>query len=172
MNNWIYKKTKDNKARYVLGENGKRSLVCIGINPSTAEPDNLDNTLTTVRNRSIDMDYDSWIMLNVYPQRATDPNNLDKELNKLYHKQNIKEIEGLLENRDVDIWAAWGTLIHKRYYLKDCLTAIVATANKYNVSWYTMGKRTKQGHPHHPLYLKRDLPLVEFDIQEYIIKDL
>ena len=34
--------------RYILGTAGKKPLITIGINPSTAEPDNLDNTLKSV----------------------------------------------------------------------------------------------------------------------------
>jgi len=46
---WLYSKTSDNKARFLLGEKGNKTLICIGINPSTAEPDNLDRTLTVVK---------------------------------------------------------------------------------------------------------------------------
>jgi len=47
--NWLYEKNSDNSARYILGEAGKKPLVCIGINPSTTEPNNLDRTLTNVK---------------------------------------------------------------------------------------------------------------------------
>ena len=76
-NSWIYFNTLDNKARFVLGKKGKKTLLCIGTNPSTATPSKLDNTLKTVKRFSKDLEYDSWIMLNIYPQRATNPNNLD-----------------------------------------------------------------------------------------------
>ena len=69
--NWLYKKNRDNSARYILGEAGRKPLVCVGINPSTAEPNNLDRTLTNVRRFSELNGYDGWLMLNVYPQRST-----------------------------------------------------------------------------------------------------
>jgi len=31
---WIYKNTSDNSARFVLGESGKKPLICFGINAS------------------------------------------------------------------------------------------------------------------------------------------
>lgn len=49
MGNWIYKHTKDNTSRFVLGEIGAKNLICIGINPSTATPESLDNTLKKVQ---------------------------------------------------------------------------------------------------------------------------
>ena len=71
--NWLYEKNRNNTARYILGETGKKPLVCVGINPSTAAPNNLDRTLTNVKRFSELNGYDGWLMLNVYPQRSTDP---------------------------------------------------------------------------------------------------
>ena len=98
--NWIYKKTKDNEARFVLGTKGSKTLICFGVNPSTATPKKLDPTLTRVRNFSKNLNYDSWIMLNIYPQRAIKPNNLDRKNNKKYHKENLKHIEQILKNNN------------------------------------------------------------------------
>lgn len=166
--NWIYANTKDNKARFLLGEKGKKCLICIGINPSTANPDKLDNTLTTVRRFALALDYDSWLMLNVYPQRATNPNQLHTEMNVEYHKQNLKQMEAFLKTGKYDMWAAWGTLIRKRKYLRACLKDIVDLSSKYSANWYIMGKQSKSGHPHHPLYLSKDLKLKAFNVKEYM----
>lgn len=76
---WIYKKTTDNSSRFVLGEPGSNSLVCVGVNPSTATPEKLDNTLRTVKKLSAVHGFDGWIMLNLYPQRATNPNDMHAE---------------------------------------------------------------------------------------------
>ena len=42
---WIYAPNFYSEYRYILGTRGERPLICIGINPSTARPDALDNTL-------------------------------------------------------------------------------------------------------------------------------
>ena len=42
---WIYAPNFYSEYRYILGTRGKNPLICIGINPSTAQPDDLDNTL-------------------------------------------------------------------------------------------------------------------------------
>jgi hypothetical protein len=49
-NNWIYTHEEKIKVRYTLGQEGKNPLICIGINPSTAKPNDLDPTLTRVKN--------------------------------------------------------------------------------------------------------------------------
>ena len=164
---WLYTYGKDNRERYTLGETGAKTLVCIGINPSTATPEKLDNTLTVVKSRALSYGYDSWIMLNVYPQRATDPNKLHKNIHLDSHRKNLEEIEKLFSRGTYDIWAAWGTLIKKRKYLVRCLKDIVITIGD-NAPWYSVGAKSKNGHPHHPLYLKKDLGFDEFDISSYL----
>lgn len=165
---WIYANTKDDKARFLLGEKGTYCLTCIGINPSTARPNDLDRTLSIVKRFASDLGYNSWLMLNVYPQRATDPNDIDMELNIQYHHENLQQIESVLKNGICDIWAAWGVNIYKRKYLLSCLEDICKIASKYNASWYTIGARSKEGHPHHPLYLPKGSTLVDFNIEEYV----
>ncbi len=75
---WYYEPHTYQPYRYVLGRVGRRPLVCIGINPSTAQPGALDPTLKSVERLANANGFDSWIMFNVYPQRATNPNDMDK----------------------------------------------------------------------------------------------
>ena len=75
---WYYEPHTYQPYRYVLGRVGRHPLVCIGINPSTAQPGALDPTLKSVERLAAANGFDSWIMFNVYPQRATDPNDMDK----------------------------------------------------------------------------------------------
>ncbi|MBI2419155.1 MAG: DUF1643 domain-containing protein, partial [Ignavibacteriales bacterium] len=70
---WIYEKSTNNSARFVLGETGKKTIICIGVNPSTATPDKLDPTLESVKRIAKHNGFDGWIMLNIYAQRSTDP---------------------------------------------------------------------------------------------------
>lgn len=165
---WLYEKSKDNTNRYILGTVGKKPLLCIGINPSTAEPNNLDPTLQSVARISAANGYDSWIMINVYPQRATDINKLRMQKDYKLHNKNMKFIEDIIKDYKPTIWAAWGTLISSRPYLINCLYDIAEIANKYNSEWINVGKVTKHGHPHHPLYLNKKEQLNSFEIEEYI----
>jgi len=45
---WLYAPNFYSEYRYILGTRGKKPLICIGINPSTARPGALDNTLKSV----------------------------------------------------------------------------------------------------------------------------
>lgn len=166
---WIYKNKKDNSARYILGEHGKKPLVCFGINPSTAEPDNLDNTLRSVRNNSIRKNYDGWIMFNLYPQRATLPNNLHPKLDQEIHQENLLHIKDIFSTYgDLTVWAAWGGLIEKRPFLKECFMDIIKIVRPYKARWVCRGKLVNNKHPHHPLYLGNHLPFRRFDVEGYV----
>lgn len=165
---WLYNNNDDNSCRYILGTVGTKPLICVGVNPSTAEPDSLDKTLESVERISKNNGYDSWVMINLYPQRATKPNDMDKACNDMIKIENIDFIKRLLSQYpNSDIWAAWGTLIRKRKYLKDCLALLVEVSTKYNSNWITFGTRSKNGHPHHPLYLKSNSPKEIFDVISY-----
>ncbi len=170
---WIYVPNDYCDYRYILGTRGKKPLICIGINPSTAAPDDLDNTLKSVERIAKGNGFDSFIMFNVYAQRATKPDDMDKEMNKDLHRENMKAFEytlSLYEGEEPAVWAAWGTIVEMRPYLKDCLRDMIAIGESYGARWYTSGKRSKKGHPHHPLYLKKDSGLDEFDVVEYVEK--
>ncbi len=169
---WLYVPDFYADYRYILGTKGENPLICIGINPSTAAPDDLDNTLKSVARIASANGYDSWIMFNVYAQRATNPDDMDINLNERLHRENMRAFEYILSNVGEGIspaiWAAWGTIIEKRPYLRDCVLDMVKLGQKYGAEWFSAGKRSVKGHPHHPLYLRKDAVCEAFDIIEYL----
>ena len=169
---WLYIPHTYGEYRYILGTKGKRPLICIGVNPSTAAPDALDNTLKSVQRIAHANGYDSFIMFNVYAQRATSPDDMERTLNGALHRENLRALEWVLQQAGDSpaIWAAWGAVIEKRAYLTACVQDMMALGKRYGAVWYTAGARSKQkGHPHHPLYLKKDTPLDIFDdIETYL----
>ena len=169
INKWLYAPNFYSEYRYILGTRGKNPLICIGINPSTAEPDNLDNTLKSVERIALGNGFDSFIMFNVYAQRATNPDAMEKVYNPLLHKENLEAFRYVLSISDRPaIWAAWGAIIEKRKYLPDCVRDMVAVGQEYGATWHCAGAITKKGHPHHPLYLRKDEKLKDFPIVEYL----
>ena len=120
---WIYAPNFYSEYRYILGTRGKKPLICIGINPSTARPDALDNTLKSVERIALGNGFDSFIMFNVYAQRATSPDDMEKVCNPLLHKENLKAFRYVLSlSEHPVVWAAWGAIIEKRKYLPDLLS--------------------------------------------------
>lgn len=166
---WLYAPNFYSEYRYILGTRGQKPLICIGINPSTAQPDDLDNTLKSVQRIALGNGYDSFLMFNVYAQRATDPDAMEKVCNPLLHRENMEAFRYVLSLSDSPaIWAAWGAVIEKRGYLKDCLRDMLDIGRKYGAQWYCAGAITKKGHPHHPLYLRKDEKLRPFDVEHYL----
>ena len=166
---WLYAPNFYSEYRYILGTRGENPLICIGINPSTAKPDALDNTLKSVERIALGNGFDSFLMFNVYAQRATSPDDMEKTCNLTLHKENLKAFEYVLSiSQKPSIWAAWGAIIEKRKYLPDCVRDMVALGRQYGASWYCAGAITKKGHPHHPLYLRKDEKLKCFDITGYL----
>jgi len=169
INKWLYAPNFYSEYRYILGTRGKNPLICIGINPSTAQPDDLDNTLKSVERIAHGNGFDSFIMFNVYAQRATDPDAMEQHCNYLLHKENMEAFRYVLSiSKNPAVWAAWGTIIEKRPYLVQCVKDMVAIGQEYGAGWYCAGKVSKKGHPHHPLYLRKDETVRPFNIVTYL----
>ena len=166
---WLYAPNFYSEYRYILGTRGKKPLICIGINPSTAQPGDLDNTLKSVQRIALGNGFDSFIMFNVYAQRATDPDAMEKTCNLSLHRENLKAFRYVLSiSENPSVWAAWGTIIEKRDYLPQCLRDMLAVGKELGANWYCAGAVSKKGHPHHPLYLRKDEKIKPFDVEGYL----
>ena len=167
---WIYYNSIDNEYRYALGEVQEKSnkiLFCFGINPSTATPQKLDPTAKRIKKIANEHGYDSWIILNLCAQRATDPDGMEKNKNLILHKENLEIITTLLNKycECSDILFAYGDLISKRPYLKKNLCEIINIIKslQYAGNCYCLGQ-TKKGNARHPLYQKVNIPFVPYSL--------
>ena len=168
---WLYAPNFYSEYRYILGTRGKNPLICIGINPSTAKPGDLDNTLKSVERIALGNGFDSFIMFNVYAQRATNPDDMEKTCNLQLHKENMEAFAYALSlSQKPAVWAAWGTIIEKRPYLPCCVKDMLTLGEQYGAKWYCAGAVSKKGHPHHPLYLRKDEKVKPFDISSYLTR--
>ena len=166
---WLYAPAFYSEYRYILGTRGKNPLICVGINPSTARPDALDNTLKSVERIALGNGFDSFLMFNVYAQRATRPDDMERRCNMALHKENMEAFRYLLSiGKSPAVWAAWGAIIEKRDYLAACVADMLEISRAYGADWYCAGPISKKGHPHHPLYLRKDEKLKPFDTEEYL----
>ena len=168
---WLFVPNTYTEYRYILGTRGERPLICIGINPSTARPNALDPTLKSVERIALGNGFDSFIMFNVYAQRATSPDDMERTLNEELHRENMAAFDYILSlsERPV-VWAAWGAIIEKRKYLPQCVRDMLLAGEEFGAQWSCAGAVTKKGHPHHPLYLCKDERLKPFDMKAYLDK--
>ncbi len=171
---WLYVPPHYDEYRYILGTRGTHPLICVGINPSTAEPDHLDPTLKSAQRIAAANGYDSFLMFNVYAQRATRPDDMESVINPWMHGENMKAFRCLLGlgGRTPAVWAAWGSLIEKRDYLMTCVRDMLAIGREMGAVWYHAGPLSVKGHPHHPLYLRGDTSLEPFDTAAYLRKQM
>jgi len=170
---WIYRASDDEESRYILGIAGERPLICFGINPSTAQPGNIDPTIRSVSRIAKHNGYDSWIMLNIYPQRATDTDNIHIHINPELLDENLFYINEILKlYKPYELWAAWGNLITKRDFLMICFEEISNVAKQNGCNWITFGETNKSSHPRHPLYLKTSAEKNRFDYSLQNIEQL
>lgn len=166
---WLFVPPSYTEYRYILGTRGQKPLICVGVNPSTAAPERLDPTLKSVQRVALAQGYDSFLMFNVYAQRATSPRDLDSACHPALHSENLRAFRYALALSEAPaIWAAWGNIIETRPYLKQCLADLIAASLDRGAAWYRCGPISKHGHPHHPLYLKKDEPLRPFDARDYL----
>jgi len=153
--NIVYLKSSDNKYRYALGTKGNNTLYCFGINPSTATPEDYDQTLKKVMDTAYKKGFDSFVMLNIYPLRSTNPEDLPETIAENEHDKNVKIIMDLIKDGST-IWVAWGNLIDSRPWLRNCRDEILQKIQKSrkNISWVKMGDLTVRQNPRHPLYTR------------------
>lgn len=163
----IYETDKDNKCRYALGSTGNKTLYTIGLNPSTADDRKPDQTISKVLGFASRNGFDSFLMLNLYPQRSVLPKNLHKRRLAKLHEENVYFINKLIQQPNSGILAAWGVEINVRYYLLSCLLDISKSLEDKTPKWMKIGNLTKSGHPRHPSRAAYDLGLTDFDVEEY-----
>lgn len=144
------------------------SRLVFGVNPSTAVPGAPDPTIRRVSRFAADNGFDSWTMLNVYPQIATDPKDLDRVYRPELKAQNEQHIAELIDGRQLTLLAAWGELIDTRPYLPELLRGILQLSGDAGCDWVSLGEPTKNGHPRHPLYVRGDTPLRPFAMDGYL----
>jgi hypothetical protein len=149
----------DEQYRYSLGRlwnipaEGKPRGVCwVMLNPSTADHEKEDPTITRCITRSRELGYDGLVICNLFALRSTDPKYL------IGHPDPV----GPDNERTIEYWtdkcglvvAAWGQSFPKSHdvYVYRKLKALRAAGAM------CLGK-TKSGQPRHPLYVATSVPV-------------
>ena len=142
----------DSYKRFLLGQRGKKELLAIGLNPSTANETKLDPTSRNIKTIAINNNYDGWRLTNLYPLRTSRPNNLPKKSDLTLGKENITFIKNILLDTSYNIKTVlfcWGNNICNHKYLIEYSEDLILTIDKLNITYKCLGI-TKKGHPFHP----------------------
>ena len=150
---------KFKKANLSVKTHPKKVLIAIGVNPSTADENKPDQTVSTLLRIWQDNPYTDFVMLNLYPKRSTNPHELplDGENDDIICTEiehNCQIIDGVFSEFSgcsIDFLLAFGNLIEIRKYLQDSFDEIIKTLKKYPQITYKAIALTKKGHPCHPL---------------------
>ncbi len=141
----------DRAYRYLLWRywnKDKPKIVFIGLNPSTADEETNDPTITRCENFALKWGYGGLWMLNIFAFRATDPRRL-KTAPDPVGPGNDDWIIRIADKAKL-IMIVWGS--HGDYM--DRGKIVIELLHGFDLHYLGI---TKGGHPKHPLYLKADL---------------
>lgn len=137
--------------RYSLIKEGEKMLIVVGFNPSTADDKRIDPTMRFVLGIAKFNGYNGFAMINLYPLRSTNPDNLPIEVDDDIVKENFSQINSLLERYPfADVLLAYGNLVEKRSYTKTIANRLLELLHNKSREIYCLGK-LKSGNPKHPL---------------------
>lgn len=152
--------SEDRRYRYVLRRQWdpeKNMVNFIMLNPSTADERTLDPTLRRCANYALDWGLGGMTITNLFAFRATDPLDMRASLDPVGPDNDHAITVCARAARVVVVgWGAHGGWLNRDEEVK-------ALLRNAHVNAYAL-KLTKDGHPGHPLYLKRDAHLVRFDL--------
>jgi hypothetical protein len=147
----IYLNAKADAWRFALGKSGKRPLLTVALNPSTATREKTDPTVARVEEVARRNGFDGFVMFNLYPVRAADYRELSSKVNAAAYKANLRAIEELVARQaQPTVWAAWGACVEHHRYFEQARDELFKRLRKHGPTWVRFGELTQHGHPRHP----------------------
>lgn len=142
------------KYRYALSrtwDGKKKTVLFIGLNPSTADEKIDDPTIRRCINYAQNWGYGSLLMVNLFAYRATIPTELKNVKNPIGNDNDL-HITELLKKADLAVatWGNEGSLLNRDKDVKKIIPNLMCL------------KINKSGQPAHPLYQKKDLKLIKY----------
>ena len=129
----------------------KNFMAVIGLNPSTATELEDDPTVNRCWKLAKREGFDAFCMLNIFALRSTDPQQLYKSADPI-GAENDRWIIEVTQQADIVV-AAWGVHGAFQYRGRDVRQMILDLK--------CLGI-TKHGHPRHPLYLRKDVEIIQW----------
>ncbi len=131
------------------------SLIMIGLNPSTADETDNDPTITRCIGFAQREGCGGLLMLNLFAFRATSPKAL-KAAQDPIGPENDGVLLSICQGQD-RVVVAWGN--HGGFYERDRAVSTLLQTSSTCIECFGV---TKLGYPRHPLYLRKDTPLVQW----------
>lgn len=147
--------SEDRRYRYLLWrdweKNARKRVAFVGLNPSTADETEDDNTVRRCIDFAKRWGYDGMFMLNIFAFRATDPKVMKREKRPI-GPMNDKYILAAAKDCGPDsVVGCWGS--HGAHFGRGIeVSRMLARAN----GWHMCLGKTASMHPKHPLYLSRE----------------
>lgn len=165
----IYSNARNDAWRYTLGKSGSRKLLTVGLNPSTATKEKSDPTVARVQKVAQNNGFDGFVMLNLYPVRATDFRTLPSKVDHQAFSENLRRIESVVAaEENPTVWAAWGeSILHHNFFRHACVN-LFTRLQKYEASWLRFGDLTLSGHPRHPSRLSYSWDFSPLEVARYL----
>lgn len=142
----------DHKKRFAIGIKGSRNLLCIGLNPNTADESRLDGTSRNFMRIAKDNGFDGWLLVNLYPARNPKAANLNEVADDSLFKENMERIEAIASSKELNIdnvLLAWGNDVERHPYLKASIFHVHGRLKKYRLKYHSF-RVNRSGHPSHP----------------------
>lgn len=133
----------------------ERMCCFIGLNPSTADETADDPTIRRCINFSKSWGFAGYVMLNLFAFRATDPVDMYRQTDRVGKlNDEVLQIVPALMGRTVMAWGA-GAVHRKLGADANRCAMLQGWLREYPQVYYL--RRTKHGHPEHPLYVPGDV---------------
>lgn len=124
----------------------KHPLVFVGLNPSTADATEDDNTIRTLRTRARKMGFGGLVVVNLFAFRSKNPWEM-KAARDPVGPRNDQAIRQATKGAQMVLFG-WGTYGAHRGRDAEVRALVVGA----DINPFCLG-RTKHGHPRHPLYI-------------------
>lgn len=139
----------DERYRFLLWRvwDANRPLWTFGmLNPSTADADVLDPTITRCLYRAMDGGAGGLIVWNLFAWRATDPRDMKAAEDPVGPNNDLYMLLGVRDAaRNIVGWGNHGSHLNRDRYVRDLLAMTAVEVHALNI--------TSQGQPQHPLYV-------------------
>ena len=142
------------KYRYALWriwDNSRPKIMFIGLNPSTADENTDDKTITRCINFAKSWGYGGFYMTNLFAYRSTDKSQLYCVNNPIGEDNDTYIIKyAALSDKVVAAWGNDGTFLERSKIVSDLISPLFCL------------KINQTGEPKHPLYVSSDTELQEY----------